>query len=183
MDFFRPRFAGIVKIRSPGAEFLDRFERRVQAGLLNGKPHWRVRYAVTRRSDHALAFRAGSFMTAINVGLNEVHLRIIGDQRLEYEVTYRRWAACVVAGGLALGGLLGTALIACFLLMPSMRGDIAAHDGGAAVFWGSVVFWGFLWPWLLAALLIPMHRRFARQFLIQIIDQVDTQADRVSCVG
>jgi len=183
MDFFRPRFAGIVKIGSPGAEFLDRFERRVQAGLLTGKPHWRVRYAVTRRSDHELAFRACSLMTAINVGLNEVDLRILGDQSLEYVVSLRRWAAYAVVFGVSLCGLLGTALIACFLLMPGLRSDIAAYDGGATVFWGSVVFWGFLWPWLLAALLIPMHKRFARQCLIHIIDQVDSQADRVSCVG
>jgi hypothetical protein len=183
MDFFRPRFAGGVKIRSPGAEFLDRFARRVQAGLLTGKPHWRARYAVTRRADSQLAFRACTWMTAINVGLNDVELRILGDQRLEYVVTYRRWAAYAVVFGVAVCGLIGAALIACFLLLPDLRRDLAAHQGGAAVFWGSVVFWGFLWPWLLAALAIPMHKRFARQCLTHIIEQVDTQAERVSCVG
>lgn len=183
MDLFRPLFAGSVTISSPGAEFLERFERRVQAGLLTGKSHWRARYAVTRRTDHELAFRACSLMTAINVGLNDVELRILGDQRLEYVVTYRRWAAYVVVYGIALCGLIGIALIACFLLMPGMRRDIAAQEGGVIVFWGSVVFWGFLWPWLLAALLIPMHKRFARQCLIHIIEQVDKQADSVSCVG
>jgi hypothetical protein len=183
MGFFTPRFAGVVKIRSPGTEFLDRFERRVQAGLLTGKPDWRTRYASTRRSDHELAFRACNLMTASNVGLNEVELRTLGDQRLEYVVTYRRWAAYVVVSGVALGGVLGIALIASFLLLPGMRRDIAAREGGTAVFWGSVVFWGFLWPWLLAALLSPMHKRFAARCLIHIIDQVDTQGDRVSFVG
>jgi hypothetical protein len=183
MDFFRPRFVGSVKISSPGSEFLDRFDRRVQAGLFTGKPHWRARYGVTQRSDHELAFRARSFMTAINVGFNEVDLRILEDQRLEYVVTYRRWAAYALGLNVALGGLIGTALTIWFLLMPDLRSDIASQDGGTTVFWGSVAFWGFVWPWLLAALLIPMHKRFARQGLLHIIDQVDTQAARVSCVG
>jgi hypothetical protein len=110
-------------------------------------------------------------MTAINVGLNRVQLRLLGDQWLEYVVTYRRWAAYAVA----LGAAIGAALIACFLLIPDVRRDIAAHEGGAVIFWGSVVFWGFLWPWLF----IPLHKRSARQGLIHIIDQVDTQADRM----
>lgn len=183
MGLFRPQFAGTIQIRSPGTEFLERFERRVQDGLLTGKSHWRAQYTVTRHSDHELAFRACSFMTAINVGLNEVELRIQGDQGLEYQVTYRRWAAAVVGHGVALGGLLGIVLIACYLLLPGMQNEIAAQPGGAAVFWGSMVFWGFLWPWLLAALLIPMHKRFARQCLIRIIDEVDREADAVSCIG
>jgi hypothetical protein len=84
-------------------------------------------------------------------------------------VTYRRWAACCVA----LGALVGTALIACFLLAPAMRRDIAAHEGGAAVFWGSVAFWGFVWPWLLIAL----HKPFAKRCLNRVLTEIDSQAD------
>lgn len=61
----------------------------------------------------------------------QVEVRFGKDSSLEYVVTYRRWAAYCVA----LGALLGTALIAGFFLMPGIRSDIAALDGGTTVFW------------------------------------------------
>jgi hypothetical protein len=168
MALFSPTFCGTVRIRIPSTEFLDRLRRRIDAGFLTGMPHGRSRYVVTQQTDRELTIRAGNFMTAINVGLNQVEVRIPEDPWLEYVVTYRRWAAYCVA----LGALLGTALIACFLLMPGMRSDIAAHDGGTAVFWGSVTFWGFVWPWLLIAL----HKPFAKRCLNRVLAEIDSQA-------
>jgi hypothetical protein len=168
MTLFSPTFGGTVNIRTPRTEFLGRLRRRIDAGFLVGTPHRRSRYVVTKQTDRELTFRAGDFPTAINVGLNRVEVRIGEDSRLEYWVTYRRWAACCVA----FCALIGTALIASYLLIPIMRAEIAAHNGGAAVFWGSVAFWGFVWPWLL----IGLHKPFARQCLNQILTEIDTQA-------
>lgn len=168
MALFSPMFGGTVKIRTPGTEFLDRLRQRIDAGFLAGMPHGRSRYIVTEQTDRELTFRAGDFATAINVGLNQVEVQIPEDSRLEYMVTFRRWAAYCVA----LCALIGTALIACFLLMPGMRTEIAAHNGGAAVFWGSVAFWGFVWPWLLIAL----HKPFAKRCLNRILAEIDSQA-------
>jgi hypothetical protein len=168
MSLFSPTFGGTVRIRTPRTEFLERVRRRIDAGFLTGEASGRSQYVVSQQTDCKLTFCAGDFMTAINVGLNQVELRIPEDQWLEYEVTYRRWAAYCVA----LGALLGTALIACFLLMPGMRSDVAAYQGGAVVFWGSVAFWGFFWPWLLIAL----HKPFAERSLNQVLAEIDSQA-------
>jgi hypothetical protein len=168
MALFSPTFAGTVSIRTPGTEFMNRLRWRIDAGLLTGMPHRRSRYVVTRQTDRELTFRAGDFTTAINVGLNQVEVRIPEDSRLEYVVTYWRWAAYCIA----LCALIGTALIAGFLLTPAMRSELAAQDGAVAVFWGSVAFWGFVWPWLLIAL----HKPFARRCLNRVLAEIDSQA-------
>jgi hypothetical protein len=164
MALFAPTFGGTVRIRTPSVAFLDQLRRRIDAGLLTGMS--RSRYVVTQQTDHALTFRAGDFMTAINVGLNQVEVRIPEDRRLEYVVTYRRWAAyCVV-----LCGLISLLCVTGFFLVPDLRAGIGG--GGAAIFWGMVAFWGFVWPWLL----IAMHKPFAQRLLNRIIAEVDTQA-------
>jgi hypothetical protein len=164
--FFSPRFSGSVRIQTAGTEFLDRFRRRIEAGFLTGMPHWRSHYVVTQYTDRGLTFRAADFLTAINIGINQVELRIPQEQCLEYTVTYRRWAAsCVALCGLI--GLLGAVL---FFLFPDLRAEV--RRGGTAVFWGMVAFWGFVWPWLLVAL----HKPFAKRCLNRVLTEVDSQA-------
>jgi hypothetical protein len=182
MNPFSPTFSGSVTIGSPVGEFFERLHKRVEAGLLTGKPHWRAQYVVTRHSDRELTFRAATWATAINVGLNNVDLRFEADHRLDYVVSYRRWAASALLFTVALGALIGFGLIACYLWLPGMSRDVD-EKGGAIIFWGSVVFWGFIWPWLLCALLVPLHKRFARLLLVRLIDEVDKQVGRVACVG
>jgi hypothetical protein len=166
MAFFSPTFRGTIGLRTPSNEFLGRLQRRINAGFLSGMPHWRSRYVVTQQTDRELTFRASNFMTAINVGINHVEVRIHEDLWLEYVVTYRRWAAYCVA----LCALIGMLLAGGFLLFPDLRADV--DHGGAGIFWGMVTFWGFVWPWLLIAL----HKPFAKRCLNRVLAEVDSQA-------
>lgn len=174
MNSLSPGFAGRTRIASPGPAFLDRMEARVQSGLLTGKPHRRARYAVTRHTQQELAFRASDFITAINVGLNDVSLRAVGDGAVEYLVRYRRWAAYVVS----LGALLGGAFVVAFLFLnigaqveryPLVRDPALNRSVGLAVLWGLIGFWALVWPWLL----VMLHRPAARRLLERIIREVD----------
>ncbi len=147
---------------------------RVEAGLLTGKPHWRSRYVVTRQTDQELALRAADIMTAINVGLNDVTLRLAGNRNVEYSVSYVRWAAFVVG----LGALFGIAFVLAFLFWDIERSisrySFVADAGlnrilGLTLFWGLVLFWAVVWPWIL----IVFHKPFARKLLNRIIQEVD----------
>ena len=179
MSLLSPRFNGQTQIASSGAVFLEGMKARIQAGLLVGKPHWRSRYAVTRHTQRELAFRAADFMTAINVGLNEVILRTPGNHRVEYSVSYFRWAAYVVG----LGAFLGVAFVVAFLFWdieaqidryPLVADPALNRTIGLAVFWGLTLFWCLVWPWLI----LVMHRPFARKLLDRIIREVDIAAQQ-----
>ena len=95
MGVFSPSFTGKIQIASLGPMFLEGKKARVQSGLLMGRPYRRSRYLVTRHTRQELAFRASDIVTAINVGLNEVTLRTVGDRNVEYSVTYRRWGRAI----------------------------------------------------------------------------------------
>ena len=174
MISFAPQFSGTVKIRTPVAPFLRQFKQRMEAGLILGEPHWRWRYVVEEFSDSELTFGAATFMTAINIGLNRVTLHKVGPNQIEYKVTYRIWAAyCVVLG--AVLALIGFALyffldigevIACQRILPDAGLNQAV---GLAIYWGSIIGWGILWPWVL----IGLHKSPVRKFLLRIISEVD----------
>jgi hypothetical protein len=181
MSVVSPRFAGKTRIEAPGRVFLERMKDRVQSGLLSGAPHRRSRYEVTRHTEQELAFRASDFITAINVGLNEVELRPTGDGSISYSVSYKRWAAYVVG----LGGVLGIAFLLVFLFWDIEgqldRYPLAADPAlnrtvGLALFWGIILFWTVVWPWIL----IAVHKAFARRLLDRIIQEVDGSAARQS---
>lgn len=172
-----PEIEGTLPIQSSGAQFLDAFRRRVAAGLLTGYPHFRSNYVVSESAPERLQVRAADGWTAINVGLNELELRVAQPASVQYRVRYWRWAAYALAisGILALVGLV-------LLLALDARGYIARHmdtmvpglsvDQNLLIAWGMVIFWGFVWPWLLIALhKKPLHRLVAR-----LIAEVDAQA-------
>jgi len=179
MNVLSPRFNGKIDIASPTPAFFEAMKARVQVGLLTGKPHWRSRYVVTGHTEQELAIHASDFITAINVGLNEIVLRKAGDRSLEYSVIYWRWAAYVVG----LGALLGIALIVSFLLL-GIESELGRYAFGAdpasnrtigvALFCALVLFWGGIWPWIL----IAMHKPFARKLLDRIIREVDVAAQQ-----
>ena len=174
MSVLSPSFTGKTGISSSGPAFLEKMKARVESGLLTGKPHRRARYVVTRHTQQELAFRASDFITAINVGLNEVSLRAVGDGTVEYSVRYQRWAAYVVG----LGALLGGAFVVAFLFWDigaqveryPLVGDPALNRSvGLAALWALIAFWALVWPWLL----VMMHRPAARRLLERIIRDVD----------
>ena len=167
-------FRGRFNPRTEGRAFLARVARRVEAGFLLGRPHFRSRYAVASQSGDALAIRSENFWTDFNVGLNDITLRLARDGAVEYHVTFRRW----LRGGLVLCGTLAAVLLLVYLLpLPEIlsisaqvnRGSPAERALNQTIFWGSLVWWGAAWPWVLAAL----HRRFAEGLLRRILGEVD----------
>jgi hypothetical protein len=176
-----PAVQGTCSIRRSAADFLDAMKRRVEAGLPSGRPHPRWRYAVTHAGSTALHISAVGWLTAINVGLNEVDLQVVRPGVVRYDVRYWRWARYVIALCASLGAI-GLAL----LLFADVRGYVAAHphgmipglsmDQNVLVAWASVLFWGFLWPWLL----IPLHKRPLRRLIERMISEVDAGAPPAS---
>lgn len=169
--------AGAADIRSDPTSFLTAFARRVEEGLLQGASPSRNAYVVTRRERDRIAFRAASWWTAINVGLNDVEVSVTPDRHVRYGISYWRWTTYA----LVLSGVVGLAL-AVFFLMYDIRTYLAEHpsslvpwlslDQNVAIGWGMVFFWGFAWPWILTAL----HRRPLRRLMSRLIAEVDGAA-------
>src|SRR5437867_7869443 len=110
---------GTETIRSQPQAFIAAFVRRVKEGLLGSR---RSNYRVTRESADALEVRADDWLTAINVGLNEVDLAVSPDGTVHFAIRYPRWAGYVIA----LGAALALAFIA-ILLTFDIRSYIAGH--------------------------------------------------------
>src|SRR5262249_19211893 len=105
-------FRGRFSPRTEGRAFLARVARRVEAGFLMGRPHFRSRYAVASHAGDQLAIRSEDFWTDFNVGLNEISLRLVGDGAVEYEVTFWRW----LRGCIVMCGAFAILLLAGFVL-------------------------------------------------------------------
>lgn len=172
-----PRIEGVVPLRSSPAQFVPAFRQRVAAGFLLGRPHPRSNYRVIDEGAGLLRVRAADYWTAINVGLNDLELRIAPSGSAHFRVQYWRWASFV----LGLGGVLG--LIGLVLLLTlDVRGYIAHHatarlpglsiDQNIGIAWAMVLFWGFGWPWLLIAL----HKRPLRRLVERLVHDVEAQA-------
>jgi len=167
-------FRGHFSPRTEGRAFLARVARRVEAGFLLGRPHFRSRYAVVSQSGDELAIRSENFWTDFNVGLNDISLRLAPGGAVEYHVTFSRW----LRGSLVTCGALAVLLFLAYLLPLPESISIAAQMRrvspaerrlGQAIFWGSLVWWGIAWPWVLAA----VHRRPAEGLLRHILGEVD----------
>ena len=171
-----PRIEGELPIRSSGWQFIAAFRRRVTEGLLSGRPHPRSNYQVVEDEPGFLRVRAVSYWTALNVGLNDVELRLSSSGSVRFRVRYWRWASYVVG----LSGTLG--LIGVALLMTDARGYVDRHSStllpgvsaeqNVILAWVLVVFWGFLWPWVL----IAMHKRPLRGLVERLVRDVDAAA-------
>src|SRR2546422_3560208 len=86
-----PAFRGRFEPRTEGRAFLARVARRVEAGFLMARPHFRSRYSVVSHSGDRLAIRSDDFWTDFNVGLNDISLRVARDGAIDYEGTFLRW--------------------------------------------------------------------------------------------
>jgi hypothetical protein len=169
-----PEIHGTVPIRSDPQVFLQAFRQRVALGLLSGKPHPRSNYVVTEADIGQLHVRAADWWTAINVGLNELDLRLQRDGVARYRVRYWRWASYVL-GLCGVVGLIG--LLTIFALdvrtyieqSPARMLPGLSVDQNLFVLWAMVVFWGFVWPWLL----ILLHKRPLQKLVTRLITEVD----------
>jgi hypothetical protein len=171
-----PKIEGTVPIRSSAAAFLEAFRRRVDAGLLTGRPHRRANYRVVDAAGDRLVVVAADWLTALNVGLN--HVELTADRgAIRYRVQYWRWAAY----GIALCGTLGLIGVAMLVGLDA-RGYIARNPGSMIpglsidqnlwIAWLMVVFGGLGWPWLLIAL----HRRPLAGLVKRLVAEVDASA-------
>ena len=167
---------GSENVQAPPQAFVDAFARRVETGLLPGANPGRTHYVVTRKSADGLTFRAAGWLTAITVGLNDVDLSVSPPGRARFTIRYPRWAAFVLAGGVAFTVIFFAALLAI-----DIRSYIAQHaasrvpgltiDQDVALAWGMGLFWGLLWPWIL----ILLHRRPLRRLMRRLIVEVDAE--------
>ena len=172
-----PQINGTVSVRSSAVQFLQAFQQRVAAGLLTGKPASRSNYRVVDAGPDSLRIHAVDWWTAVNVGLNELELRLSQPGSVRYHVRYWRWAAYAV-GLSGVLGLIGVAL----LLTLDVRGYIAGHtasrlpglttDQNVLMAWTMVLFWGFVWPWVL----IAMHKRPLHRLVARLVREVDASA-------
>lgn len=171
---FSPSLTGETPIRSRPDAFLSALERRIENGLLTGRPHPRSRYAVTSRAGDRLAFRAANGLTAFNVGLNRVEVVLDAPGRLRYRIEYWTWARY----SLALATVIGATLCVIFLsiglpeYVETHRNQVVpgiSAQRNVAIAWGLVLFWGLAWPWILIAL----HKRPLRRLFERIVAEVD----------
>jgi hypothetical protein len=172
-----PSLKGTVAVKSTAEDFFPAFARRIEKGLFPGAPGWRSRYALVEQDPDAVRFQAVDWLTAINVGLNDVRLDMPESGTVRYRIRYPRWASYVVTICAAIGILL-LAVLSAF----DMRGYIATHptsrvpgltpERSVAVAWGIVIFWGFVWPWLLIAL----HKPALRRLITRLITETDAAA-------
>lgn len=170
---FAPRIAGSVPIRTAALEFLAAFDRRVQAGLLSGRPHPRSNYAITLATPDRIEVRAADWWTAIAVGLNEVVLQAADPRLIRYQVRYWRWATYALGLSAALGAIGLTLLllfdVRAYVEQNPGRLTFLTPDQNVVFAWSMVLFWGFVWPWVL----ILLHQRPLRRLIERLIAQVD----------
>jgi hypothetical protein len=172
-----PQIEGAVPVRSSASRFVAAFRQRVAAGLLSGRPHPRSNYRVVEENAGLLRVCAADYWTAINVGLNDLELRVPSTGMVQFRVLYWRWAYYA----LGVSGVLG--FVGLFVLLTfDVRSYIAREpsagmpglstDQNLALAWVMVLFWGFAWPWVL----ITLHKRPLRRLVERLVREVDAQA-------
>lgn len=174
---FQPYIEGELPCRASKAELIETLRRRVEAGLLGGQRGSRSNYTLLESSVETVDIRAVNWLTAINVGLNELTLDFSVPRRIRFELRYWRWAMFC----LTLCGVLGSVGVALFLAI-DIRGYIARNpnaqlpglsiDQNVYLAWANLLFWGFFWPWIL----IWLHKRPLRRLLQRLIMEVDAAA-------
>ena len=164
MNPFIPEFDGDLELPRVPDDFVARMRKRVEAGLFLPGSRRRANYSVRTAGRDEITFGADDFLTAYNVGLNDVSVRRRGANSVHYHATYWRWTWTAVAHG----GIMGLTFLILALTLPYMRQEIASYPHGPYWFGSIVIFFCFLWPWLLTA----FHRRFAELALQRILREV-----------
>jgi hypothetical protein len=169
---FVPKFDGRLEVDQIPNDFVARIRKRVEEGfLVRGYRSRRTSYTVRSATSDEIILAAENFLTAYNVGLNNVHVRRGGPTTLLYQVSFWRWTWTAVAHG----AMLGLLLLVCFATIPEMRREVAAYSFGPVILTGLLVFFSLLWPWILTA----VHRPIAKKTLLRILrgDEVISAAN------
>lgn len=173
-----PHIEGALPIQAPNARFIAALRQRVENGLFTGQHGAREHYEIVKSDPEFIRVRAVGWWTAINVGLNDLKLNFSESGKLQFRLSYWRWAAyCIVHCA-----VLGLAGAASFLAL-DIRSYIANHPGARFpslsidqnldVVWSTVLFWGLVWPWVLIAL----HKRPLRRLVERLITEIDAKAN------
>ena len=136
----------------------------MEEGLFQPGSRRRANYSVRSTGREDIAFGADDFMTAYNVGLNDVIIRRRGSNAVLYQAKFWRWTWGAVTHGVVLGLILSV----CAFTVPDMRRQIEVYPSGLALFISINLFFSLLWPWILTAI----HRRFAEKALRRILSEV-----------
>lgn len=168
---FHPSFRGVYRPEVLADDFIDRLAARVESGLFPMASAGRNRYAITERLGTRLRFQSVGIATGINIGLNDVAVRV--DDRapeISYEVSYWAWAKYSLFLCAGIAGVLGLVLLATLLGLPMSYGHLHLPTTLLLpIFVPMTLFWGVLWPWILIAL----HKRPAAKCLTRILDEVN----------
>lgn len=174
---FIPEIEGDLGLKSPPAQFMAEFHQRVTGGFLTGKqPEPRSNYAVVESNAECVRVRAADWLTAINVGMNDLDLQFSSNGGLHYRLRYWRWAIYSLTLCACLG-VIGVAFFVMLDLPTYIANNADARIPGLSVkqtlmfAWGNLIFWSVLWPWVL----ISLHKRPLRRLLARIVDEVDQQ--------
>ncbi len=160
---FTPAYDGTIEMDTVPGDFTDRIERRVEAGLLVPGKRTRANYVVCSKSPEEIRFMANDFLTAYNVGLNNVVLRRSGQHTIAYRGKFWRWTIYAVVQAL----VLATLILLGLLVVPGAREQVSSYSWGWLYIATLLVFFGLVWPWVLVAI----HRRFAARALERIVRQ------------
>jgi hypothetical protein len=174
---FTPEIEGDLGFKSPQAEFIAELHNRVASGLLTGKqPEPRSNYAVVESNTEFVRVRAADWLTAINVGMNDLDLQFSSNGSLHYRLRYWRWAIYSLSLCACLG-LIGVAFFVMLDLPVYIANNADARIASLSVnqtllfAWSNLIFWSVIWPWVL----ISLHKRPLRRLLARIVDEVDQQ--------
>src|SRR5438105_13841942 len=154
------RTEGTVGIRAGAQAFVCAFAQRVETGLLAGAAQRRNRYVITRRGSDGVAFRAMDWLTAFNVGLNDVEITTASEGKVRYTIQYRRWAAYVLLFGVAFALVLGALPIFFDRSGYIERNAVSRMPGlsidqNVTIFWAMGVFSAFAWR----AIIVRLHQK------------------------
>ena len=159
MGLLQPEFEGEMTLDPLPEDFTARIRRRVESGLLVPGRRERADYEVTAGDRHSITFTARGFLTAYNIGLNEVTVSRGGTNQIRYQVSFWRWARAAVFHG----WILGAVMTIGYFVFPALRRDVERY--GREVYWGMIFLTCVLMPFLLSA----FHKRFAERALVSIL--------------
>ena len=162
---FVPEFSGEVILGSVPDDWVTRSKRRVEGGFVVREPRKRSEYSASDIEGEGVRIVAMGYWTATSIRLNDVLIRRMGDDRLSYEVSFRRWTRSAVMWSAALLCVFLVFGVPYYLFVESFL-DLVASDP----FWtiGGLltgVFFCVGWPWVLTEL----HKANTARLLERII--------------
>lgn len=173
-SIFYPGYSGSYKPESLRSDFIWMLAARVDKGLLPKTSKGRNKYEIVYATENTIRFRAVNFLSGINIGLNDVCIKVDREAgTIEYNVSFWTWARyCIflcLGIGLALGVLFLMPLMGLYIFSRSYYPPLAEIKDWS---FPMVIFWGVIWPWIL----IIVHKRSAEKYLIKILDDVNNDS-------